>query len=87
MSFSKHGEVKANWHSDSVGSSKPHELVGRSYVHMKTSHLYVVTGYRFNATTDKWHIEYERADEGQRLDFGFGRDMDEFLDGRFMEVK
>lgn len=79
--------VSELWHDDAAGKSKPQELRGKMFVHLATSALYVVTGFTLNASTDKWAIIYDRFDEGERKDFSFSRDMDEFLDGRFVEIK
>lgn len=81
------GRIDQVWHQDAAGQIRPNLLTGKKFVHLKTSHLYVVTGYRLNASTDQWSIEYDRLDEDARGDFSFARDMAEFLDGRFVEVK
>lgn len=75
------------WHKDVGGKCNPQELMGKKFVHVKTSALYVVVGYHLNASTDQWCIEYERQEVKCRKDFNFTRDMSEFLDGRFLEVK
>ena len=80
-------KISELWHDDLVGMSKPQELRGKKFVHLASSALYIVTGFTLNASTDRWAIVYDRFDEDQRKDFPFSRDMDEFLDGRFVEVK
>ena len=75
------------WHKDAAEQTHPDYLVGKQFLHVKSSTLYVVTGFRLNASNDQWTLEYDRADIAKRGKFGFTRDMAEFLDGRFIEVK
>ena len=79
--------ISDTWHKDARGQTHPNSLVGKKFVHVASSTLYVVTGYRLNASNDQWAIEYDRFDEDVQLSFAFARDMAEFLDGRFIEVK
>lgn len=65
----------------------PDRVVGKVFVHIKTSGLYRVTGYSLNTTNNNWALHYDRVDEKERKVFSFTRDMAEFMDGRFMEVK
>ena len=81
------GRVDKLWHKDRDGMDHPQRLVGHRWVHTKTAHLYVVTGYSLNATYDAWDIHYDRFDEEKRGEFGFTRRMSEFLDGRFVKVE
>lgn len=78
--------VDALWHKDQYGRCNPHELASARWLHVKTNHLYVVTGYSFNATYDAWDVHYDREDSGKRKKFGFSRSLDQFLDGRFIKV-
>lgn len=66
--------------------TKPDEYVDRRFLHVKTNKVYIVTGYRLNTTNDKWMLDYMPA-FGDSPDFRMSRDMDQFLDGRFLEVK
>lgn len=75
------------FHEDAAGQKNPQSLMGKKFFHLKTSNLYEVTGYRFNASTDQWSIEYRRYEQSKRGQFNFSRDMAEFLDGRFVEAK
>lgn len=79
--------VDAFWHKDQKGNSRPDQLRGKVFLHNVTKHLYVVVGAFFNTTTDEWAIAYERYFEDERAEFQYTRDMSEFLDGRFTEVK
>lgn len=79
--------IEELWHKDAAGQTHPDYLVDKQFLHVKSSTLYVVTGYRLNASNDQWALEYNRADRNKRGKFGFIRDMAEFLDGRFVEVK
>ena len=79
--------ISEQWHFDAGDQRNPDRLVGKQFVHVKTSNLYVVTGFSLNATNDLWSVQYERSDEAQRRPFPFTRDMIQFMDGRFIEVK
>lgn len=79
--------VEFFWHQDAVDHKNPDKLIGKRFVHIKSQALYVVTGAFFNATSDKWCVSYDRLDDTQRREFSFTRDLDQFLDGRFLEVK
>lgn len=79
--------VNELWHSDVASQKDPQKLRGKRYLHVKSATLYVVTGFALNASNDQWTILYDREDAEERKDFGFSRDMAEFLDGRFLEVK
>ena len=79
--------ITETWHKDVKGWTYPDKFVGKKFVHVASSTLYVVTGFKLNASTDLWALEYERQDEDARMLFSFTRDMAEFLDGRFIEVK
>lgn len=75
------------WHVDVQNQKDPQRLRGKRYLHVASSTLYTVTGFSLNASSDQWSIHYDREDAGERKDFSFSRDMAEFLDGRFIEVK
>lgn len=76
--------VEYVWHKDQNGNHNPQELVGDLYLHVKTSRLYVVTGYCYDATADEWSIRYKpHLKEGQ---FEFTRTMSDFLSDKFVKV-
>lgn len=79
--------IEELWHKDAADQTHPDYFVGKQFLHVKSSTLYVVTGFHLNASTDQWTLEYDRADDSKRGKFDFTRDMAEFLDGRFIEVK
>ena len=79
--------IEEVWHKDAVGQTHPDYLVGKQFLHVKSSTFYVVTGFSLNASTDQWALHYDRAASRIRKKFAFSRDMAEFLDGRFVEVK
>lgn len=81
------GRIEELWHMDAKGQKNPNHLVDKQFLHVKSATLYVVIGFTLNACTDEWALIYDRADERRRGKFHFTRDMAEFLDGRFVEVK
>lgn len=80
-------KVDHAWQTDAAGQKNPDKLVGKQFVHVKTSTLYRVTDFMLNASTDQWAVQYERSDRNCAKRFPFTRDMAEFMDGRFIEVK
>lgn len=82
-----HPRIEDWWHKDQAGQAGPNKLIGKTFVHLKTNALYVVHSAMFNATSQKWCVQYDRINEDEQKPFRFVRDMDEFLDGRFLEVK
>ena len=79
--------IEELWHQDAKGQTHPEYLVGKRFLHLKSATLYVVTGFTVNASTNEWALHYDRDDRPKRGKFSFTRDMAEFLDGRFVEVK
>lgn len=75
------------WHKDQHGWSDPNKLVGKTFLHMASKHLYIVQEAMFDATGDQWCLVYDRVDENKRKEFRFVRSMTEFMDGRFVEVQ
>lgn len=70
---------------DAAGMRYPEKLVGKRFIHVRTGVTYAVTGYTLNTMSDKWAVRYARlSGDGH---FEFTRDMDQFLDGRFVEVE
>ena len=77
--------VEQTFNTDQAGNRNPDKLVSRLYLHVKSSTLYRVTGFAYDATADEWSIQYQR--EHGTHPFDFTRTMSDFLGGSFVEVK
>lgn len=79
--------VEKFWHKDQHGWDYPNKLIGKTFIHTASKHLYIVQEALFDATGDQWSIVYDRMDADKRKEFRFVRSMTEFMDGRFVEVE
>lgn len=81
MTFTQHKHLTLS-SPDSRNVRPDKSMIGKSYFHPKTRRIYRVSGFVWNSSTDMWDVRYSRSGCG----IEFTRRIDEFKDGRFVEV-